>query len=71
MDKKQFVDALGLLLSHTSFGVKGARYERYRYDEMAVIEFYERPDYPVCINGDSNAMIMSDVLKSLEAYIGY
>lgn len=71
MDKAQFVDALGVLLSHTSFGIKGARYERYRYDEMAVIEFYEREDYPVNITGDSNAMIIADVLRNLEAYIGY
>ena len=71
MDKAQFIEALGRLLSQTSFGIKGARYERYRYDEMAVIEFYEREDYPVCINGDSNAMIISDVIRSLEAYIGY
>lgn len=71
MGKAQFVEALGLLLSNTSFGVKGARYERHTYNEMAVIEFNERPDYIVNITGDSNAMIMSDVLRSLEAYIGY
>lgn len=71
MDKVQFVDALGQLLSKTNFGVKGARYERRQYDEIAVIEFYELPDYPVYITGDSNAMIISDVLRGLEAYIGY
>lgn len=71
MDKAQFIEALGLLLTNTSFGVKGAKYERYQYDEMAVIEFHERPDYVVNITGDSNAMIISDVMRSLEAYIGY
>lgn len=71
MGKAQFVEALGLLLTNTCFGVKGARYERQPYDELAVIEFHERPDYIVNITGDSNAMIISDVLRSLEAYIGY
>lgn len=71
MDKAQFVEALGILLSKTNFGVKSARYERYTYDEMAVIEFNERPEYIVNITGDSNAMIISDVLRGLEAYIGY
>lgn len=71
MDKAQFVEALGLLLTNTSFGVKAIRYERHPYDELAVIEFHERPDYLVNITGDSNAMIMSDVLRGLEAYIGY
>ena len=72
MDKAQFVEALGLLLTNTCFGVKAARYEdRGPYDEFAVIEFNERPDFRVNITGDSNAMIMSDVLRSLEAYIGY
>ena len=71
MGKAQFVEALGLLLTNTCFGVKGARYEVDKYHEMAVIEFHERPDYIVNITRDSNAMIMSDVLRSLEAYIGY
>ena len=71
MDKAQFVDALGLLLANTSFGVKGARYERTYYDEFVVVEFYDREDHHIDITGDSNAMIMSDVLSNLEAYIGY
>lgn len=71
MDKAQFVDALGLLLANTSFGIIGARYERTYYDEFAVIEFCDRPDHHIDITGDSNMMIMSDVIHNLEAYIGY
>lgn len=71
MDKPQFVEALGLLLSQTSFGIKGIRYEFDKYHEMAIVEFHERPDYIVNITSDSHMMIVSDVIRSLEAYIGY
>ena len=71
MDKAQFVDVMGLLLANTSFGVKACRYERTYYDEFVVVEFYDREDHHIDITGDSNAMIMSDVLRNLEAYIGY
>lgn len=71
MDKAQFVEALGLLLADTNFGIKAIRYEFDKYHEMAIVEFHERPDYIVNITGDSKAMIISDVMRSLEAYIGY
>ena len=71
MNKEQFVEALGLLLSNAGIGVKGARYEFDKYHEMAIVEFHQRPDYLVNITGCSNAMIMSEVTKSIGAYIGY
>lgn len=71
MNKEQFVEALGLLLTNTSFGIKRIRYDYDIYHEMAIIEFHDMPDYIVNITGDSNAAIISDVMKSLEAYIGY
>ena len=71
MNKEQFVEALGLLLTNTSFGIERIRYEFDKYHEMAIIEFHEMPDYIVNITGDSYMMIVSDVIRSLEAYIGY
>jgi len=71
MNKEQFVEALGLLLSNAGIGVKGAKYEFDKYHEMAIIEFHERPEYIVNITGCSNVMIMSEVTRSIGAYIGY
>lgn len=71
MDKAQFVNALGQLLSQTDFGIKGARYEYGGYDETAIVEFWNGQEHVVHIGGESNAMIISDVLRSLEAHIGY
>lgn len=71
MDKPQFVDGLGRILAHTSFGISGARYEKNVWNEAAVIEFYERPPLIVNITGDSNAMIIMDVMRALETHIGF
>lgn len=71
MNKEQFVEALGLLLANAGIGVKGARYDFDKYHEMAIIEFYERPDYLVNITGCSNTSIISEVIRSIGAYIGY
>lgn len=71
MDKVQFVNALGKLLAQTDFGIKGARYEYGGYDETAIVELWNGQELVVPVAGDSNAMIISDVLRKLEAHIGY
>lgn len=71
MDKAQFVKCLGNILTNTSFGISGARYEKEPWNDTAVIDFHERAPLMVCINGDSNAQIIIDVMRALQEHIGF
>lgn len=71
MDKAQFVDLLGRILTHTSWGITGARYKKEQWCEFAYIEFNHREPLPVNITSDSNAMIILDVMHALEEQIGF
>ena len=70
MDKQQFVECLGQILTHTCWGVTGAHYEKEIWEESAVVEFQHREPLHINITGDSNAAIILDVLKALESHIG-
>lgn len=70
MDKQQFVECLGQILTHTSWGITGAHYEKSVYEETAVVEFKHRGGLYVNITGDSNAAIILDVMKALMQHIG-
>ena len=71
MDKSEFVECLGNILVNTHWGITGAHYEKGIWDETAVVEFQRREALHVNITGDSNAMIILDVLRALEAHIGF
>ena len=71
MDKAQFVELLGRILTNTHWDISGAKYERGQWDEHAVIEFNGIEPLRVNITGDSNAMIILDVLRELERSIGF
>ena len=71
MDKAQFVELLGKILTHTSWGITGAKYEKDNWVEIASIEFGYREPLRVNITSDSNAMIILDVLHALEDQIGF
>ena len=70
MDKQQFVECLGQILTHTCWGVTGAHYEKGIWDETAVVEFKNREALHINITGDSNAQIILDVLRALVSHIG-
>jgi hypothetical protein len=71
MDKAQFVELLGRILTHTSWGITGAKYEKDGWIEVASIEFGYRDPLRVNITSDSNAMIILDVMRALEEQIGF
>lgn len=71
MDKRQFVDCLGILLANISLGITGARYDKTIWDETAVIEFDIQPPLIVNINGDSKAQVLLDVVHALEQHITF
>lgn len=70
MDKHQFVECLGQILTHTSWGITGAHYEKRIWDETAAVEFRHREPLYINITGDSNAQIILDVMRALESHIG-
>ena len=71
MDKAQFVELLGRILTHTSWDITGAKYEKEQWLETANIEFNHREPLKVNITSDSNAMIILDVMRALEEEIGF
>lgn len=71
MDKAQFVELLGRILTHTSWNITGANYEKDQWLETANIEFGHREPLKVNITSDSNAMIILDVMRALEEEIGF
>lgn len=71
MDKAQFIDLLGRILTHTSWNITGATYEKEQWLETANIEFKHRDPLKVNITSDSNAMIILDVMHALEEEIGF
>ena len=71
MDKEQFVELLGRILTHTCWDISGARYVKEQWSEYAVVEFNGMDPLHVNITGDSNAMIILDVMHELEDSIGF
>lgn len=71
MDKAQFVELLGRILTHTCWDISGAKYVKEQWSEYAVVEFNGIDPMAINITGDSNAMIILDVIKELERTIGF
>ena len=71
MDKAQFVELLGRILTHTCWDISGAKYVKEQWSELAIIEFNGIDPLAVNITGDSNAMIILDVMHELERAIGF
>lgn len=71
MDKAQFVELLGRILTHTCWDISGAKYVKEQWSEYAVVEFNGIDPMAINITGDSNAMIILDVIKELERSIGF